>query len=218
MISSQLIPAVATFIAVTVQTLIPGSQTQKPNILASHVMPMNDRYPVSSVSDVFKDNILLTIGYMRGLVTDPSHIDWNRIEKPFHYEFTLKPHENFAFHDDVLPQYKGLVTQSTHARFNYTEGFKSDGYLVGDGVCHLASIINWVAKDSGLESLAPTNHDFANIPEVPKEEGVAIFDSPDNASTSAQENLYITNTKDKPVTFAFDYENNRLTVTTTEDN
>jgi vancomycin resistance protein YoaR len=99
-----------------------------------------------------------------------------------------------------------------NAHFNYDDGFKSDGYLTGDGVCHLASIIYWAAKDAGLAALAPTNHNFATIPEVPKEYGVAIYYIPGSHDTNAKQNLYITNTFDKPVQFAFAYDGTSLTV------
>ena len=216
MFISNVIPAVATAVALTIQTVHPLPQAQNTHELAYHIMPMGDRYPVTFVSDVFKDNILLTLAYMRGDMPGKK-LTWGDIEKPFHFEFTLQPHENFAFHDTVLQQYQGQISQTTHAHFTYNEGFKYDGDLVGDGVCHLASLMNWVAKDAGLETVAPTTHDFANIPDVPKQYGVAIFTDPENASTSAEQNLYITNTKEKPVTFAFDYKNNILTLTATED-
>jgi vancomycin resistance protein YoaR len=106
----------------------------------------------------------------------------------------------------VLPQFTGKVTQTMNAHFMWDEGFKSDGWLTGDGVCHLASLIYRAAKDAGLETLAPTNHNFADIPEVPKEYGVSIF------ARNPQQNLYITNTFDKPVQFAFTYDGTNLTV------
>jgi hypothetical protein len=179
--------------------------------LASHVMPMNDRYGNTFVNDVFKDNILLNIAYMDGLVKSKADIDWTKIESDFHYEFTLQPREEFAFHDKVADQYKGKIVKTTNAHFNYDDGFKSDGYLTGDGVCHLASIIYWTAKDAGLTAIAPTNHNFAVIPDVPKEYGVAIYEGPEGGQMS---NLYITNNKEKPVTFVFDYKNGNLTVST----
>ncbi len=181
--------------------------------LAVHEMPMNDRYGVASVNEVFKENILLTIAYMRGLVKHDNQINWAQVNKPFHYEFVLKPHENFAFHDDVLPQYQGKVTYTTHAHFDAQEGFISDGYLFGDGVCHAASLMAWVAKDAGLGVIAPTTHNFAIIPDIPKSDGVAIYDSPGETNSSALQNLYITNTKNNPVIFAFDYHDNTLTFT-----
>ncbi|HSW96814.1 MAG TPA: hypothetical protein VLF89_03235 [Candidatus Saccharimonadales bacterium] len=195
-------------------TAVPQPQTE---VLAQHEFSMADRYPVKSVSDVFKDNILLTLHYMEGDV-DPKHISWEAVEKPFTYSFTLKPKETFAFHKDILPQYKESLVKTTNADFSSDQGFKSDGYLVGDGVCHLASFINLTAKDAGLDSFAPTNHDFAVIPEVAKEYGVAIYDTPDNTAASEEQNLYITNNQDKSVKFTFTYKNDKLNITVSEEN
>lgn len=164
---------------------------------------LTDRYPVQMVSDVFRDNILLTLAYMDARVPDKGKINWAAVEKPQTYSFTLKPGEVFAFHEDVLPQFKGKVVKTMNAHFWWDEGFKSDGYLTGDGVCHLASLMYWAARDAGLAALAPTNHDFANIPDVPKQYGVAIFYDPNSPDAGALQNLYITNTFTKPVTFVF---------------
>src|ERR1051326_4554076 len=104
MFTSNIIPAVATAVALTVHTLQPLPQNQNMHALAFHLMPLGDRYPVASVNDVFKDNILLTLAYMRGDMPK-KQLTWNDVKKPFHFEFTLQPHENFAFHDTALPQY-----------------------------------------------------------------------------------------------------------------
>lgn len=180
--------------------------------LASKTFSLEDRYDVPSVNTVFKDNILLTLKYMDGEIKGKGDISWDKVEAPFHAEFTLKPGEEFAFHDQILPEYKGNVVKTTNAHFNWTDGFKSDGYLTGDGVCHLASFIYWVAKDAGLTAVALTNHNFAKINDVPKEYGVAIYDWPGQFETSARQNLYITNNLDKPVTFMFNYDGNNLTI------
>lgn len=209
----KIIMAVATAITVSLHPTSSKVITSKPILLATHAMSLANRYPVASVNDVFKENILLTAAYLRGTVKNAADVDWTTIQKPFHYELTLKPHESFAFHDDVLPQFQGKITYTTNAHFDSKEGFKSDGYLVGDGVCHAASLMGWVAKDAGLSVVAPTAHDFAVIPDVPKEDGVAIYDSPDDKQTSALQNLYITNNKDKPVIFAFDYTSDTFKVT-----
>lgn len=160
------------------------------SVRSEHSFSLTDRYPDPWVNDIFRYNIVRTLSLMN----------------PKSYSFTLNPGEVFAFHEDVLPEFEGKVAQTTRAHFNYTDGFKSDGWLMGDGVCHLASLIFWAARDAGLEALAPTNHDFANIPEVPKEYGVSIF------AYDPHQNLYITNTFDKPVQFAFAYDDTHLTV------
>jgi len=195
------------------------SSTPKPNMLgfssvalASRSFSLEDRYGNSFVNDVFKDNILLTLNYMSGAVKSKADLNWENVEKPFHYEFRLDPDQKFAFHDKLLPEYSKNMVKTTGVHFNYTEGFKYDGDLTGDGVCHLASLIYWAAKDAGLTAYAPSNHNFAKIPDVPKEYGVAIL------SPNPLGNLYIVNSLDKPVTFAFDYDGTNLTVTVIKNN
>lgn len=184
----------------------------KPDVvLASHTISLEDRYSNEYVNNVFKDNILLALKYTSGEVKTKNDIDWSAIESPFHFEFSLKPGEEFAFHENTLPDYSINVVNSTNSHFNWAEGYKSDGYLVGDGVCHLASLINWAAKDAKLKTYAPANHNFAIIPEVPKEYGVAIL------APNPNENLYIVNNKEKTVTFKFDYDGKNLKVDVTEE-
>lgn len=185
------------------------------HIFGSREFSLEKRYPDKWVSDIFKDNILLNLAYLRGTVRG-SNIDWDEVKKPFQYEFKLNKDEVFAFHDDVLPQFKGKVVKTTDAHFNSYEGFKYDGWLVGDGVCHLASIIYWAAKDAGLEALAPTNHDFMPIPEIPREFGVSIYNYPGKGYTNEVQNLYIKNNKDKPISIVFDYNGENLKVSVKE--
>lgn len=192
----------------------PSAKTDT-HILSSEEFSLEKRYPNQWVSDIFKDNILLNIAYLRG-VAHGSDINWNKIREPFHYEVKLQKNQVFAFHDDILPQFQGKVVKTTGAHFNSSEGFKSDGWLVGDGVCHLASIINWAAKTAGLDVLAPTNHDFAAINQVPREYGVAIYDVPGQSSSNELQNLYITNNKDKEISIAFDYDGTNLKVSVIE--
>ena len=170
------------------------------SVRAERSFSLTNRYPDAMVNEVFKYNILHTVTLMN----------------PKSYSFTLNPGEVFAFHEDVLPQFEGRVAQTTNAHFNYTDGFKSDGYLMGDGVCHLASLLYMTAKEAGLTALAPTSHDFANIPEVPKEYGVSIYFNPGAREANAQQNLYITNTFDKAVQFAFTTDGTTLSVKVTD--
>jgi len=195
----------------TIASPIPGLANHK-TPLAEHQFSLEKRYDNSYVNDVFKNNILLNIAYLKGKTTSPNQINWNDIEKPFEYKFTLQPGKTFAYHDDILDKYQGKVTQTTNAHFNAQEGFKSDGYLFGDGVCHLASLIYWTAKDAGLEAEAPTNHDFMPINQIPKVYGVAIYDVPGQKDTNAQQNLYVTNNLQKPVEFVLDYKDNNLKI------
>lgn len=212
-----MISQIIAFIPLSMAVLFGGSShALKTHILSEHTISLDKRYGNQFVNDVFKDNILLNLKYMEGKIQRGNGVNWSEITKPFNFEFKLKPEETFSFHDDVLPSYRGKVTKTTNAHFNSDEGFKSDGYLVGDGVCHLASIIYWVAKDAGLDSLAPTNHDFANIPEVPREYGVAIYYYPNQSGENEQQNLYIKNNRKKDVDFAFHYDGRSLTVSVTE--
>ena len=178
--------------------------------LASHSFSLEDRYDNTFVNSVFKDNILLTLNYMDGAVKSKNDINWDYVENPLHYEFTLGPGQEFAFHDGVLPEYSKNIVQTTNAHFNWDEGFKYDGDITGDGVCHLASLIYWTAEDAGLTAYAPSNHNFAKINDVPREFGVAIM------SPNPLGNLYIIDNKDEPVTIAFDYDGESLTVSITE--
>lgn len=184
--------------------------TSQQKYLASEQISLEKRYLDKYVNDVFKDNILLNVSYLSGKVTKKEDINWDEIKKPVTYKFALAPKQTFAFHEDVLPKYKNTLVKTTNARFNYDDGFKSDGYLVGDGVCHLASLIYWVAKSAGLDASAPTNHNFAQIPEIDREYGVAIYKMPGQVQANAIQNLYVTNNKKNTVFFEFSYKDEKL--------
>ena len=195
----------------------PVDMPRSPVELASHQISLGNRQPNSFVNGIFRDNILLNLAYMDGQVHSKSQIDWDSIRKPVNYQFNLEPGQTFAFHDSVLPQYQGRVTHTSNAHFNFADGFKSDGYLMGDGVCHFASLINWAAKDAGLSVVFPTNHNFANIPDIPRQYGVSIFYHPNRAASSSSQNLYITNTLKYSVIFKIDYKEDLLKVTILKD-
>lgn len=186
------------------------------NVLASHEISLERRFEVKVVSDVFKDNILLNLAYMDGRVSKAADIKWDEVKKPFKYEFKLEPNKTFAFHDDVLDEFKNKLVKTTQAHFNAEEGFKTDGYLFGDGVCHLASLMYWVAKDAELETEAPTNHDFMAIPEISREYGVSIYSNPLSQGSNSMQNLYITNNKGKDISFRFEYKEDKLKVSIVE--
>jgi len=184
----------------------------KQALLSQREFSLAYRYPVKSVSEVFKDNILLNLAYLDGRVQSSEDIDWSEVQKPFKSQFTLKPGEVFAYHDKVYSEYKDKVVKTTNTRFNKQDGYKFSGLLYGDGVCQLASLLSWVAKDAGLTVKAPTNHDFAAIPEVPKAQGVSIFYDPFDTAHSNRSNLYITNDTDKDVSFVFEYQGTQLKI------
>ncbi len=189
-------------------------QIASPKVLAQRVISLDKRQNDKWVNSVFKENILLTIAYADNQVRGT--IDWNAVTKPTNYEIVLQPDQVFAFHDSVLPAYKDKSIITTNAHFNYDDGFKSDGYLMGDGVCHLASLMNWVARDAGLLVQSPVDHNFATIPEVPKEFGTSIYFMPGNTAGSARQNLYITNTFPYPVALRFEFDGEMLTFSIVE--
>lgn len=184
--------------------------------VSKRVMSLNKRYKNEFVSEVMKKNILLTLAYMQHKITDSKHIYWQNVEKPFRFSILLHPGDVYAFHSTILPEYKTKHVTSVDLTFTSEEGFLSDGDLVGDGVCHLASLIQYAAVDSGLSSLAPTNHDFAAIPEVPKAFGVSIFNYPPHVASNAYHNLYITNTKKNDIRITFEYDGSDLGVSFVE--
>ncbi|MBI2404814.1 VanW family protein, partial [Candidatus Gottesmanbacteria bacterium] len=114
--------------------------------------------------------------------------------------------------EDVLPSYQDKTIKPTNAHFNAQDGFKFSGLYFGDGICHIASLIYWVALEAGLPAERPANHDFAVINEVPKEYGVSIYYMPGSPSANAQQNLYITNSRDADIQFVFDYDGQILRV------
>lgn len=208
---SQLLSIIAAATAVTYHTNF--GQT----LLAQKDFSLADRYAVPSVNQVMADNILLTLSYMSGKKVT-SQPNWNFVEKPFTYTFKLNPGQTFAFHDDVLPQFQGKIVKTTNSHFNAQEGFKYDGWLFGDGVCHLASFMNIVARNAGLNVLSPVPHDFAKIPDVPRQFGVSIYDAPGSSTGDQMQNLYVTNNKNKPIAFVFEYKNHDLKIEVKELN
>lgn len=180
--------------------------TPAPAALSEVTYSLANRYTNTFVNDVFSDNILLTIAYLGGKVKNGSTISWSAIQADGEAKFALKPGESFAFHDAVLDKYRGKITLTTNAHFNASEGFKSDGWLVGDGVCHLASFMYVAAKKAGLEVEAPTSHDFAVIPNIEKKDGVSIF------SENTLQNLYITNNQNETISFIFIHNKDSLTI------
>jgi hypothetical protein len=202
------------FIAATKSASIisPVSETSTTRQLARHKMSLSNRYPVASVSEVFKKNILLTLLYMRQKSTNENLPLVNN--EPFEFTISVAPDSTIAFHDNILPKYKNKTTTwLVPVHFSSSEGFISDGYLVGDGVCHLASLLGWVAKDAQLSVEAPTNHDFAVIPEIPKDEGISIYSQPNPTESTEKQNVYIHNPYDHPVLFTFLYDGDALVIT-----
>ncbi len=198
----SLIFSITIFVAILTRPVV----TLTPKVLSEANYSLSNRYQDSFVNSVFSDNILLTLAYMSGKVKKGKPIEWNKVKTSSVSKIILKPGQTFAFHDITLEKYKNKIALTTNAHFNYSEGFRSDGWLVGDGVCHLASFMYVVSKKAGLVLEAPTRHDFAKIPDVEKEAGVSIF------NTSATQNLYVTNNLNKTIAFVFTHKQNNLNI------
>lgn len=195
------------------QIAMPTVVSKPKIVLGERAISLEKRQLNKPLNDIYKDNILLNMAYMRGIVSKDAPINWDQVRAPFQYEFILQPGETFAFHDLVASEYQDKTVWASRTHFGGSEGYKYDGRLYGMGVCHLASVINWAAKDATLNPVAPTNHDFYPINEVPKEHGVAIYADPGAPGVSAKQNLYITNNKEFEVTFQFNFDGDNLKVT-----
>jgi hypothetical protein len=196
----------------TLATAFTKPAPPRAKILSNVQYSLANRYNDEFVNRVFTKNILLTLAYMSGKVKQTQNLSWKAIQSPHRFRLTLKPGQTFAFHDEVLEKYEDKVAITTNAHFSSDEGFLSDGWLVGDGVCHLASFINVAAQSAGLAVEAPVRHDFAKIAEVAKEDGVSIYYTPTNPTSSQLQNLYITNTRPKSIAFVFIHKGDALNI------
>jgi len=178
-------------------------QYQEKQILANERLDLTMREPSPDANQGYADNILLALHYLKGEVILP--VDWQAIRKPFEVSFTLQPGEVFAFHENVLPEFANPV-MTMNSEFLTTEGYKSVWGLGGNGVCHLASLMNWMASEAGLKVVAKANHSFALIPGISQEYGTSI------RSQSSSQNLYIINSLNQPVSFWFKTDSQRITL------
>jgi hypothetical protein len=161
--------------------------TIQEKVLAERALDLETRAESDYVNEVFKFNILLALDY-------------------FDYGFTLEPGKVFAFHEKVLAEFKDEPLKISRTHYTLKEGYKVVSGLPGNGVCHLATLMNWVATEGGLEVTAKVNHNFAPVPGVPLEYGTSIRFMPDGSGNSANQNLYIKNTLGFPVKFVFKTE------------
>jgi len=165
-------------------------------ILAEHTLNLEERLPDSEFgNEVFKYNILLALKYIEG---DPD------LGEPFIAEVELQPGEVFAFQENLLPEFENKNVKTGWTKYIAQEGYKPLSGLYGNGVCHLASLINWVAADAGLEVTALANHNFWPVPGVPKEYGTSIRYLADNSWKTKNQNLYLENTFDYSVKLIFE--------------
>jgi hypothetical protein len=176
--------------------------------LASQSFSLKNRYSTEYINDVFVDNILLTLLYMDNVIPKSQSVDWEVVRQDREVSFTLNPGETFAFHGKLNPNYENsdTVVKTTNSRFIASEGFRTSGKIYGDGVCHLASFINLVAIQAGLDVYAPVRHDFAVIPDVNRKIATSIN------SNDAIQNMYVTNSTSNPIEFIFSYNSESLEI------
>lgn len=119
----------------------------------------------------------------------------------------LEPGEVFIFHKKgILPEFKENKIITQESDFTTNSGYNVVAGLGGNGVCHLASLMNWVAKEAGLRVTSPTNHNFAQIPGIEREHGVSIS----TRNAPEKQNLYIKNNFDFPIYLQFVLADNLL--------
>lgn len=171
--------------------------------LAQRELSLANRHANAGVNEIFKKNILLNLAYLNGNVTTKADLNWENVSQMKDFSFTLQPGETFAYHDHVLAKYRDSLKVTTKSHFSAAEGYLFSGFLYGDGVCHLASIINWAAQDAGLEVLRTKAHSIAKIPDVPDEYGVSIYTIAGQKESGVNNNLYITNNQTQPIEFRF---------------
>lgn len=163
--------------------------TEKEEILAEQELDLMTRAEEENVNEVFKFNILHALEFIGE-------------------SLVLEPGEVFAFHENIAKEFETLPIKTSGTKYIAREGYEAVGGLYGNGVCHLASLMNWVATEAGLEVTAPTNHDFAPIPGVSEEYGTSIRYQENGGANSQNQNLYIRNNFDLRVEFVFEVEEN----------
>lgn len=177
--------------------LISAQLSQGQVYLASEEIDLANRYPVQSVSEGFKENILTAVYYFI-LEATPSG------------GLKLNPGEVFAFHNEILPEFEKYKIVTQKSGFIAKDGYKTVAGLQGNGVCHLASLMNKTASEAGLEVTAPTSHDFAKILGIEDKYGTSIKYVQNGGSNTQRQNLYIRNNFDYPVAFLFNLEGENL--------
>lgn len=197
----------------------------QPILLAQKELDLTTRQRDRYVNEVFSDNILLYLHYLKGdadvainnqlATTGQKVMDFEKVRQPFSFRLTLLPQEVFSFHPDVLPELKDKLKVSAPTTFKSSEGYRFVAGLWANGVCHIASLINWAAQEAGLKVTAKVNHDFAPIPGVPREFGTAIYYMEGSSPANRQQNLYLENIYDFPVTLNFVVTDTKVIITIT---
>lgn len=183
-----------------------------PEIIAQQTLPLSEYQGenVDYVSQAASDNILLALHYLAKTVPKQGEaIAWAQARQPQLISLELNPGEMFAFHPETLSKFQGKSVKAVQTNFYRSDGYVADNGLVGNGVCYLASLMNWVASEAGLAVTAEVDHDFFPVPNVPPEYGTSIFYTP-GSSASQDQNLYIENTLDVPVYLVFSADAERV--------
>jgi len=191
-------------------------------LLAKAQINLSKRWPEESINEGFRYNILLSLWYLKMAQKEPNFEPKVEDSPPSCLDppaggtsgVLLLPGEVFAFHRNVNAKYAKVAQDAKNAKtmnseFLVEQGYKSVMGLGGNGVCHLASLINWAASEAGLKVLAPTDHAFAEIPGVPRDYWTSIKYQQNSANSQLQ-NLYIINNKDFTVRFLFEKNGNNL--------
>jgi hypothetical protein len=194
-----------------------------PMLLAQKELDLATRQKDRYVNEVFADNILLYLHYLKGNVdatankqlatTNQKAMDFEKVREPFSFSFTLTPGEVFTFHPDSLPEFQDKPKKTAFTTFKSTEGYRFVAGLWANGVCHIASLINWATQEAGLKVTAKVNHDFASIPGVPREFGTAIYYTDNTPTANQSQNLYVENTYTFPVTLNFTVTDTKVILT-----
>lgn len=163
--------------------------------LALGGIDLSQRHPNAQINEGFKENILLNLDFLN---------------QAGNGKIVLQPGEVFAFHKNILPEFNENTVVTQESEYRPKEGYKLVAGLYGNGVCHLASLMNWVASEAGLAVTAQVNHNFAPVPGIDKKYGTSIKFYPNIGGTSERQNLYIRNNQDLPVLFSFKLEGNWL--------
>lgn len=182
-------------------------------LLAQKELDLTQRQADRYVNQIFADNILLYLHYLKGdadaagndqqTTTNQKTVNFEEVRQPFSFSLTLLPGEVFSFHPDLLPEFQSKPKKTAPTTFKSTEGYRFVAGLWGNGVCHLASLMNRVAQEAGLKVVAKVNHDFAPVYGVPREFGTAIYYMDGAHSVNQNQNLYIENCYEFPVTLNF---------------
>jgi len=186
-------------------------------VLAESEIDLSKRWPEKGVNDGFRENILLALCYLKMSQIDPNFEpniggqEEDLCEESFKVEFELGPGEMFALHKNIVRKYRDKIVKTMESEFLTTQGYKSVSGLGGNGVCHLASLINWAASEAELEVLAPTDHGFAEIEGVPRKYWTSIRYQ-ESGGNSQRQNLYVVNNKDYKVRFLFEKKGEGLSL------